>query len=69
MEEFLNQYWWGVLLVVFWELGWKGWALWRAAQRNDKAWFVVLLFVNTLGILPIAYLFIFSKDQKVTEQA
>lgn len=64
MEEFLNQYWWGVLLAAFWEIGWKGWALWRSAQKGDKAWFVVLLFVNTLGILPIAYIFIFSKEPK-----
>lgn len=67
MEDFLNQYWWGILGAAFWEVGWKGWALWRASKKDDKAWFVVLLFVNTLGILPIAYLFIFSKEQKAQE--
>ncbi len=61
-QEWVNQYWWLVLAAALWEFGWKGWALWRSARRNEKAWFVVLLLVNTLGILPIAYLFIFSKQ-------
>lgn len=63
MEAFLNQYWWGVLIAAFWEIGWKGWALWRSAKQNDKPWFVVLLLINTVGILPIAYLFVFSKKR------
>lgn len=55
--------WMGVLLVPFviWGLFWKGWALWRAAKNDSKAWFVVLLIVNTLGILEILYIFVFGK--------
>ena len=49
----------GVALVILlvWSLVWKGLALWRAAKRGDKIWFVVLLIVNTVGILEIIYLF------------
>ncbi len=50
-----------VLLVAIWTLFWKGWALWRAARNGSKWWFVILLVVNTLGILEILYLFVFSK--------
>lgn len=37
----------------------KGFALYRAARKEDKGWFWVLLIFNTLGILPLLYL-IFS---------
>lgn len=47
---------WLLPLFVFWSLTWKGLALWRASKRGSKAWFVVLLVVNTLGILEIVYL-------------
>jgi hypothetical protein len=42
-------------------LPWKAWALWRAAQLKQKVWFVVLLVLNTMGILEIIYLFVISK--------
>ena len=48
-------------LIIIWSLFWKGWALWRAARKGSKIWFVVLLVVNTLGILEILYIYIFSK--------
>lgn len=44
-------------LIVLWSLFWKGLALWHAAKRGQKVWFIVLLVVNTLGILEIVYLF------------
>jgi hypothetical protein len=46
---------------VIWSLAWKGWALWKAAKRDDKWWFIFLLAVNTLGILEIIYIYVFSK--------
>lgn len=53
----------GILLfpLVIWTLVWKGMALWKAAQKEDKIWFVILLIVNTLGILDILYIYVFSK--------
>ena len=53
----------GILLfvVVAWSVIWKGLALWRSAREGSKVWFVVFLVVNTLGILEILYLYIFSK--------
>ena len=49
-----------LLLFVVWTLVWKGLALWRAARAGRSAWFVVLLVVNTGGILEIIYLAFFS---------
>lgn len=42
--------------LAVWELVWKGLALWKAAKNRDTAWFVVILVVNSAGILPIIYL-------------
>lgn len=55
-------------LVVIWTIVWKGWALWRAARNGSSVWFVVLLLVNTLGILEILYLFVFGKKNQPTVQ-
>jgi hypothetical protein len=48
-------------LLIVWSVAWKGLALWRAAHKESKIWFVVLLLVNTVGILDILYLYVFSK--------
>ncbi|MCX8015780.1 MAG: DUF5652 family protein [Patescibacteria group bacterium] len=52
-----------VLLAVLlaWSIVWKLWALWRAARLGQKWWFIILFFINTVGILEIIYLFVVSK--------
>ena len=50
-------------IMFIWALVWKGLALWRAARNKHKVWFIVLLIVNTLGILEILYLFIWGKQK------
>jgi len=50
-----------IVIAAIWTIIWKGLALWKVAKKNDMAWFVVLLVVNTVGILEILYLFFFSK--------
>jgi len=52
-----------MLVVVLWTLVWKGLALWHAAKNGQFIWFVVLLLVNTVGILEIVYLIWFRKDR------
>lgn len=49
---------------VAWSLFWKGLALWRAAKNQSKVWFIVLLIVNTMGILEILYLFVFGRKKQ-----
>lgn len=60
----------GVLfsLVLLWSLAWKGIALWKAAKAGSKPWFIVLLVVNTAGILEMLYIFVFSKMAKKKER-
>jgi len=49
------------VVVLVWSLFWKGMALWKSAREGSKVWFVVMLIVNTLGILEILYIYVFSK--------
>lgn len=53
----------GITLIGIWTLIWKGIALWKASQNQSKAWFVVLLIVNSMGILEILYIFLLSKKE------
>ena len=48
-----------VLLVVVIFL--KGFALWHAAKRGEKWWFIALLIINTMGLLELAYLVFVAK--------
>jgi len=52
---------WVIAILIVWTLIWKGLALWKSARLNQPIWFVVLLVVNTAGILPILYIFFFSR--------
>ena len=50
-----------LIALALWTLPFKAVALWRAAKRGEKKWFVALLVFNTLAILEIIYIFFFSK--------
>lgn len=56
----------GVLLLIFlflvWSFIWKGLALWKCGRNKQNIWFIIILVVNTLGILEILYLLFFQKD-------
>ena len=49
------------IIVLVWNIFWKGLALWHSARRAEEWWFLALLFLNTLGILEIIYLFSIAK--------
>lgn len=50
-----------LIVLLLWSVFWKGLALWHSAQRGHYWWFVILLVVNTVGILEIIYLFAIAK--------
>ncbi len=60
MQTFLQNN-WIILLLIVWTLPWKGVALWKSARSTQKWWFIILLVINTIGILEILYIFVFSK--------
>ena len=49
------------LVIAVWSLVWKGIALWKSSKKNHLVWFIILLIVNTVGILEILYIYLFSK--------
>ena len=53
-----------MMLLGIWELVWKGMGLWRAARNSQQNWFVAILLINSLGILPIIYLKFYAKSKK-----
>lgn len=50
-----------VLILGVWTLFWKAMALWRAARKGHRVWFVIFMIVNTAGILELIYLFVITK--------
>lgn len=59
---------WLFTLIVIWTIVWKLLALWKAARNKHLAWFVIIGILNTIGILPILYIYIFSKLKKSKEK-
>lgn len=55
--DFANPYQWVLIALVLWSIPWKGAAMWQAARREHKGWFIALLVINTFAILEIIYLF------------
>lgn len=75
MQEFANYMGMSVfsvylifIIVIIWCLIWKGIALWKSARHNDLTWFIVLLIINTMGILEIIYIFVFAKREYKKEK-
>lgn len=62
---------WLMATVILWTIPWKGVALWKAAQLSHKKWFIILLVVNTFGILDIIYIFFVARKYtvEVTEES
>ena len=57
-----------VFLIFLWSLLWKGVALWKAVKLGQRNWFIVILIVNTVGILELIYLFGFAKKKMKVEE-
>jgi uncharacterized protein (DUF983 family) len=53
------------VILLIWSMIWKGLALWKSAQLSQKKWFVILLLLNTVGILEIVYLYFVAKKYTV----
>lgn len=49
---------------MIWELVWKGIALWKAARNGHKYWYIAILILNTVGILPIVYVLLYKNSKK-----
>lgn len=62
---------WIVLIVLIGiiELILKGIGLWKAARLGQKGWYIVLLILNTAGILPLIYIFAVARPREERESS
>ena len=51
------------IVLVLWDVIWKGRTV-KAARNGEKYWFLAILVINSLGILPILYIYLFQKGKK-----
>jgi RsiW-degrading membrane proteinase PrsW (M82 family) len=55
-----------LIFILIWKLTWYGLAIYKSAQKNQKAWFVILFIcafiLNDLGVLAILYVF-FNREK------
>ena len=63
----INNY-WVLIPLIIWTFVWKGISLWKSARRNEKIWFIILLILNTLGILEIIYIFFVTREKRTEIQ-
>ncbi len=63
--QFTDNNWYWFVLIAIWDIVWKGIGLWKAARNSQKYWFVAILFINSVGLLPILYIKFFQKKQFV----
>lgn len=54
-----------LVIVGIWDVIWKGLALWQAAQHKQRNWFIAIIIVNSVGILPMVYLKFFQTKAKI----
>jgi len=52
-----------LLALISWSIIWKYAALWKAGRNNQPVWFMLIFFLNTLGVLPILYILCFQKKR------
>lgn len=57
-------------LFLLWavDIALRGIALYKSAKRDQSIWFIALLLVNSMGILPVIYL-VLQKDIALTPSA
>jgi hypothetical protein len=58
-----------IVIIVLWTIPWKIYAVWTAVKHDHKRWFVVLLILNTVGILEIFYIFKIAKKSWIEVKA
>lgn len=54
--EFLAPFLGILIILALLDLALKGWGMWRSARMSMPVWFIALLVVNSLGILPVIFL-------------
>jgi heme/copper-type cytochrome/quinol oxidase subunit 2 len=60
-SAYFHQFPFFIVPLMLWSVVWTGLALWNAAKRNEKWWFIFFMLVHTAGIVEILYLLLVVK--------
>lgn len=52
-----------IIILMVADLILRGIALYKSARKEQKVWFVALLIVNSVGILPLIYILLEKKAE------
>lgn len=52
-----------IAVITIWSTLLKGVGLWRAANLKQRNWFIVMLVINSVGIIELIYLFRFASKK------
>jgi hypothetical protein len=50
-----------IVVIAVWDLVWRCAAVIKSTKLNKPLWSVAFVLFQTIGILPILYIFVFSK--------
>ena len=53
-----------IILISLVALIIQGFGLWHSARNNQNWWFVAILVINTIGLLPLIYMLFFRLDRE-----
>lgn len=53
-----------IIGVLIWSLIWKMIALWKSARNNHLTVFILIMFLNTIGIFEILYILYLNYKEK-----
>jgi len=62
IEEISQNPW--ILLLIIWSIVWKMIALWKSARNNHLTVFILIMFLNTIGIFEILYILYINYKNK-----
>jgi hypothetical protein len=58
--EIINSYTPYIVILFLWDLVCKGIGLWKSGRNGQKNWFIAILMINSIGVVPIVYLKFFQ---------
>jgi hypothetical protein len=63
IQALIEQYPLFFAALTIWSIIWKGLALWKASQRSERNWFIIILIINSFGILDIIYYYLVGRGK------
>lgn len=58
-----------LIVLIIWSIIWKTIVLWKSARNSHLTMFIIIMFLNTVGILEICYiLYLYYKNKKRNHQ-